>query len=71
MYIEMAVCQRCGDKKMMCYKDLKLYHTISSQRLFITPSGKRTSVAQLSSFSVATTTLFSLLRFHNYQHILI
>lgn len=55
---------------MMCYKDLKIYHTISGQRLFTTLSWKWAHVVQPSNFSMATIALFSLLRFHNNQNFL-
>lgn len=70
-YREVAVRQRCGNKKMMYYKDLKLYPTISVQKLFIIPSWKWACVVQLSTFSMATTTLCSLLSFHSNQNSLI
>lgn len=62
-YREVAVCQKGGNKKMMCYKDLKLYHTISVQKLFIIPSWKWACVIQHSTFSMAFTTLCSLFTF--------
>jgi len=43
----------------MCYKDLKLDHTVSGQRIFIAPSWKWASAVQLSRFSIVATTLFS------------
>lgn len=67
----MAVCQKCGNKKMMCYKDLKLYHTISVQKLFIIPSWKWASVIQHSAISMATTAFCSLFSFHSNQNSLI